>query len=115
MSFIFLIPLTAITLYESTFSSDFGRKNVWVDRWFRGEDEGAEDTPENRNPTVDDVNCRGMEISRVPFEELIKVFPNTTQVRFYLILCFLPFFLFALLIFSLYAGDIDVAFLLVVD
>lgn len=81
MSFIFFIPLTAIALYESTFSSDFGRKNGWIDSWFRGDDEGAEDTVENRNPVVDDENCRGMEISKVPFEELIKVFPNTAQVR----------------------------------
>lgn len=78
MSFIFFIPLTIIALYESTFDT---RKNGWVENWFRGDDEGAEDTPENRNPAVDDANCRGMEISKVPFEELIKVFPNTTQVR----------------------------------
>ncbi|KXN86125.1 Calcium channel YVC1 [Leucoagaricus sp. SymC.cos] len=79
MSFIFFIPLTVIALYESTFSSEFGRKNGWMNNWFRGDDEGAEDSVENRNPTVDDVNCRGMEISKVPFEELVKVFPNTTQ------------------------------------
>ncbi|KAJ3572869.1 hypothetical protein NP233_g2814 [Leucocoprinus birnbaumii] len=79
MSFIFFIPLTVIALYESTFTSDFGNKNRWVESWFRGDDEGAEDAVENRNPTVDDMNCRGMEISKVPFEELVKVFPNTTQ------------------------------------
>jgi len=76
MSFIFFIPLTIIALYESTLSSG---RNAWVENWFHGDDEGAQDSPANRNPTVDDPGCRGMEISKVPFEELIKVFPNTTQ------------------------------------
>ncbi|KAF5363683.1 hypothetical protein D9756_000150 [Leucocoprinus leucothites] len=79
MSFIFFIPLTIIALYESTFSSEFGHKNRWVETWFRGDDEGAEDSVENRNPGVDDVHCHGMEISKVPFGELVKVFPNTTR------------------------------------
>lgn len=81
MSFIFLIPLTIIALYESTLGTG---RNAWVENWFRGDDEGAEDTPANRNPTVDDPSCSGMDISKVPFEELIKVFPNTTQVCLFL-------------------------------
>lgn len=51
-----------------------------MENWFRGNDEGSEDTPENRDPSVDDPRCHGLEISKVPFEELIKVFPNTAQV-----------------------------------
>ena len=76
MSLIFLVPLTAIALYESTSSSE--HKNRWVECWLRG-DEDAESSVENRNPAVDDPNCRGSEISRVPFEELVQVFP-TAQV-----------------------------------
>lgn len=56
------------------------KPNSWMNNWFRGDDEGASDSPANRNPTVDDPNCQGMEISKVPFEELIKVFPNTQMV-----------------------------------
>lgn len=52
-----------------------------MENWFRGDDEAAEDTPANRNPAVDDPNCRNMEISKVRFEELITTFPDTTQVR----------------------------------
>ena len=35
---------------------------------------------ENRDPTVDDPNCRGWVISKVSFEELVRVFP-TAQVK----------------------------------
>ncbi|KAF8165552.1 calcium activated cation channel [Crassisporium funariophilum] len=76
MGFIFFIPLTCIALYESTFDRN---KHSWMDTWFRGNDEGEEDSPANRDPEVDDPNCEGMEISKVPFSELIKVFPNTAQ------------------------------------
>jgi len=46
--------------------------------WFRGNDEGVEDTPEYRDPVANDPQCTGLEISKVPFSELIKVFPNTS-------------------------------------
>ncbi|KAF8914195.1 calcium activated cation channel [Gymnopilus junonius] len=76
MSFVFFIPLCFIALYESAFNR---RKNSWMETWFRGIDEGEEDSPANRDPIVDDPNCPGLQISKVPFEELIKVFPNTEQ------------------------------------
>ncbi|TFK22323.1 calcium activated cation channel [Coprinopsis marcescibilis] len=74
MATLFFIPLTVIAMFESTFDR---KKNAWLDRWFRGNDEGADDSPENRNPVVDDPE--GRTISKVPFEELVKVFPSTTQ------------------------------------
>ncbi|KAF9448982.1 hypothetical protein P691DRAFT_759447 [Macrolepiota fuliginosa MF-IS2] len=76
MSFIFFIPLTLIALYETTFDP---AKHTWVDNWWRGDDEGGEDSPQNRDPAVDDAGCRGMDICRVQFEGLIKEFPNTTS------------------------------------
>ena len=77
MGIIFIIPLTLIAFYESTFDK---RKHVWMESWFGGDDEGSKDCPENRDPKVDDPNCEGLEISKVPFDELIKVFPKTDQV-----------------------------------
>lgn len=56
-----------------------------MENWFRGNDEGSEDSPENRDPIVDDPTCEGLEISKVPFSELIKVFPNTAQVILFLV------------------------------
>jgi hypothetical protein len=53
-----------------------------MENWFRGNDEGVEDTPEYRDPVVNDPQCAGLQISTVPFSELIKVFPNTSVVRF---------------------------------
>jgi len=76
MGFIFLIPLAMIAFSELTFDK---RKHTWMENWFTGNDEGEQDSPANRNPVVDDPNCVGLQISRVPFEELIKVFPNTAQ------------------------------------
>ncbi|KAF4601937.1 hypothetical protein EYR40_005138 [Pleurotus pulmonarius] len=74
MSVIFIVPLTCIALYESTRDSNKGH---WVDNWFRGDNEGSQDSPSNRDPVVDDEN--GLQISKVPFTELIKVFPVVTQ------------------------------------
>lgn len=77
MGVLFFIPLILIAFYESTSDK---RKYVWMENWFRGEDEAPQDCSENRNPTVNDPNCEGLEISKVPFEELIKAFPKTDEV-----------------------------------
>jgi hypothetical protein len=79
MSIIFFIPLVLIALFQSIFDR---RKHSWMENWFRGNDEGVEDTPEYRDPVVNDPQCAGLQISTVPFSELIKVFPNTSVVRF---------------------------------
>jgi len=78
MSVIFFVPLVFIATFESIFDR---HNHTWMDRWFRGNDEGEQDTPTYRNPVVDDPQCAGLQISKVPFEELIKVFPNTSVVR----------------------------------
>ena len=77
MGILFFIPLTLIAFYESTFDR---RKHVWMENWFRGDDEASQDCPENRNPEVNDPNCEGLKISNVPFDELIKAFPKIDQV-----------------------------------
>lgn len=78
MRFVFFIPLAMIALFESTVGND--QKQTWMKNWLRGNDEGAEDYPESRDPEVDDDED-GLKISKVPFSELVKVFPNTAQVR----------------------------------
>jgi len=75
MGILFFIPLTLIAFYESTSK----RKYVWMENWFRGDDEAPQDCPENRDPEVNDPNCEGLVISKVPFEELIKEFPKIDQ------------------------------------
>jgi hypothetical protein len=95
MGTIFFIPLILIAFYESAFDK---RKHTWMNNWFRGNDEGATDEIANRDPGVDDPACNGLVISKVPFEELVKVFPNTAQVCFlsrakgWLVTCFVSFF-----------------------
>ena len=78
MGTFFFIPLTVIAIYESTINKS---KYVWMEHWFRGDDEAAEDCPENRDPEVNDPNCEGLVICKVPFDELVKAFPKIDQVE----------------------------------
>ena len=73
MTVLFFIPLALIATYEATRN---GQTYTWMTTWLRHDDEGEADYPEMRDPQVEED---GLEISKVPFEELIKVFPNTQQ------------------------------------
>jgi len=76
MKILFFIPLVIIALHESIFDA---RRNKWIDDWVNGQIQ-FEDTPSARDPVVDGEDAdRGLVISKVPFNELVKVFPNTTQ------------------------------------
>lgn len=81
MSVVFFIPLACIAFYESILQAP---KHNWMKTWLLNRDQAdsEEDAerPANRNPEVDGKDAEeGLAISRVPFEELIKVFPNTHQ------------------------------------
>ncbi|KAF8622048.1 hypothetical protein AX15_007201 [Amanita polypyramis BW_CC] len=76
MSFIFFIPLSIVAMYEAEREA---KRGSWIERWLLGYENGEEDSPRTRNPEVDDPTCPGKKISRVPFEELIRAFPNTQQ------------------------------------
>jgi hypothetical protein len=76
MATVFFIPLTMIAFYESVFQNDLD-KHAWMKRWLSGNDQGDDDKPEYRDPEVDEERV----ISKVKFEELVKAFPNTNQVR----------------------------------
>lgn len=73
---IFFIPLAMIAFYEASFHPE----NAWTKNWLRGIDNIEEDTPQIRNPDMADDECNGLKISKVPYEELVKVFPDTQQV-----------------------------------
>jgi len=45
--------------------------------WLRGNDEADDDQLENRDPEVEGE----LQITKVPFAQLVKAFPNTQQVR----------------------------------
>ncbi|KAK7061976.1 hypothetical protein R3P38DRAFT_682340 [Favolaschia claudopus] len=78
MGVVFFIPLSMIAFYESVLRGSED-KHRWVKRWLSGDDEGHDDAPEHRDPEVDEREGNGRIISKVPFEELIKAFPNTNQ------------------------------------
>jgi len=75
MSALFFIPLLCIALLESQ-TSDTKTGKLMRD-FFGRVDEGEEDDPGNQDPSADNEN--GLEISKTPFEDLVKKFPNTFQ------------------------------------
>jgi hypothetical protein len=75
----FFIPLAMIALYEASFHTE----NIWTKNWLQGMDAIEEDSAQIRDPDVPDDECNGMKISKVPYAELIKVFPDTQQVGRY--------------------------------
>ncbi|KAJ3722591.1 calcium activated cation channel [Lentinula raphanica] len=77
MSVLFFIPLTMIAFYETVFTR---QENEWITNWLHGNNEGDSTYPQTRDPEVDGPDAdAGLRISKVPFMELIKVFPNTAQ------------------------------------
>ncbi|KAJ3741523.1 calcium activated cation channel [Lentinula detonsa] len=77
MSVLFFIPLTVIAFYETVFTR---QENDWMTNWLHGDNEGDNAYPEARDPEVDGSDAdTGLRISKVPFTELVKVFPNTAQ------------------------------------
>ncbi|KZT71461.1 calcium activated cation channel [Daedalea quercina L-15889] len=77
MMVLFFIPLCTIALYEAELDP---AKNRWIRDLLSHPDEGGEDTPEFEDPGVHPADhAKGLEISKVPFEELVKVFPDMTR------------------------------------
>ncbi|KAH9077030.1 calcium activated cation channel [Lactarius deliciosus] len=75
MSVLFFIPMTTIALYES-----FSPKKRWLDDFINGPPLEDEDSVVTRDPEVGEEDAQsGLVISRVPFSELIKAFPNTQE------------------------------------
>lgn len=78
MAVVFFIPLTIIAFYESVRTDT--NKQKWVKRWLSANDQGEQDDPAYRDPQMDeDESASGRVISKVPFEEIVKGFPNTNQ------------------------------------
>ncbi|KAK7470385.1 Calcium channel yvc1 [Stygiomarasmius scandens] len=76
MRVLFAIPLTMIALYES-----FREEEAeWMKNWLHGTDQGDDNYDSNRDPEpAEEDAASGLSISKVPFSELVKVFPNTAQ------------------------------------
>jgi len=72
MTTLFFVPMAVIALYETTSS-----KNRWLDDFINGTALDDDDSPDARDPDVDEEDARNdIVISRVPFSELVKAFPN---------------------------------------
>jgi hypothetical protein len=76
MSVLFFIPTTIIALYES-----FSPKQRWLNEFMNGTPLEDEDSPIARDPDVGGEDAaNGLVISRVPYAELVKEFPNIHEV-----------------------------------
>jgi hypothetical protein len=76
MTVLFFIPMMVIALYESA-----PWKKDWLDDFIDATPFDADDSPAARDPDVDGEDARnGIVISRVPFSELEKEFPNMHEV-----------------------------------
>ncbi|OBZ76077.1 Calcium channel YVC1 [Grifola frondosa] len=75
MLVVFFIPLSVIAIYEAELDPS---KNKWVKDWLSHPDEGEEDIPQYQDPEVlGEDRDRGLQISKVPFSQLIAAFPDT--------------------------------------
>ena len=74
MRVLFWVPLSLIAVFEATLDP---RKNSFTHAWFEANEEEDEDDPEYQDPEVDEEDGK---ITKVTFKELIKDFPNTSQV-----------------------------------
>jgi hypothetical protein len=68
--------MAVIALYETTSS-----KNRWLDDFINGTVMDEDDSPDARDPEVDEEDARNdIVISKVPFSEIVKSFPNIHEV-----------------------------------
>jgi len=74
MTIVFFLPLLIIGLAEAQLDA---RASRFMQSLFDSFDEGEEDDPENQNPKVE--NEDGSEISKMPFDQLVKDFPDSHQ------------------------------------
>ncbi|KAG2156276.1 hypothetical protein DEU56DRAFT_766342 [Suillus clintonianus] len=73
MSIILFVPLTFIALFETSNAT-----KSWMVTWT--EDEVDTENPVVLDPTVEGPDAdQGLEITKIPFDELVKRFPNTEQ------------------------------------
>ena len=65
-----------IALYEST-----SPRNRWLDDFILGTPLDEDDSPAARDPEVSEEDARNdIVISKVPFSEIVKAFPNIHEV-----------------------------------
>ncbi|KIJ69974.1 hypothetical protein HYDPIDRAFT_104644 [Hydnomerulius pinastri MD-312] len=75
MTIVFFVPLSVIALYEVS-----AMQKSWMTKWLRSSDEVDNDSPEYLDPVVEGPEAeRGLQISKVAFNDLVKKFPNTEQ------------------------------------
>jgi hypothetical protein len=74
MRFLFGIPLLLIASYEATLDP---RKNSFTRAWFEANEEEDGENTEYQDPDVEEDDGK---ISKTKFADLIKDFPNTSQV-----------------------------------
>lgn len=81
MTIIFFLPLSAIAFFEASLM-----RRSWMIHWLNGEEEFDLGNPTTVDPVAEGPEAEhGLQISKVPFSELVRKLPNTSQV------CYLSF------------------------
>jgi hypothetical protein len=77
MLVLFFVPVVFVSFFEAVIDPN---RNVLLREWAHTSIV-SDDSPDAKNPKVTGEDAeRGLVISKVPFSELIKEFPNTTMV-----------------------------------
>lgn len=75
---LFFVPLLLIAFWETNLDPT---TNKYTKNWFLESDDcDAGDEPDIQDPEVDEPG--GRTISKVPFAEIVKAFPDAKMVRF---------------------------------
>ncbi|KAH0839846.1 hypothetical protein J3R83DRAFT_796 [Lanmaoa asiatica] len=75
MTIVFFIPLSAIAFSEAS-----SMQRSWAMHWLNAEDEIDIENPTIIDPVVEGPEAEhGLQISKVPFNELVRKLPNTAQ------------------------------------
>lgn len=76
MTILFCVPLLAIAFFEASWV-----QRSWVAHWLNGEDAIDFEDPSIIDPVVEGPEAEyGLQISKVPFNQLVRKLPNTELV-----------------------------------
>ena len=76
MTIIFFVPLTCIAIWESLLENG---KNHFVKDWFAPDNDDEFELQDAKDPEVEEES--GARITKVPFNDLVSIFPNAYMVR----------------------------------
>ena len=75
MNVVFFVPLLLIAFWETNLDPT---KNKYIGHWFSTSSDGEIESSVNEDPDVEEPD--GCKIAKVPFDDIVKSFPNALIV-----------------------------------